>query len=87
MIHLEKFSSARIKNWHSLLFSSQAGIKPKNISEYRKGPVYISKANGRDPQIIYEALTADRIVSEFVKKGALTFQNSLLGVFTFSINE
>ena len=62
--NLEEFSSIRIKKWHSLLFSSLAGIKPKSIGEYRKGPVYISKGNDRDPEIIYEGLPVDRIVTE-----------------------
>lgn len=62
--NLEEFSSERVERWHSLLFSSMAGIKPKNIGEYRKGPVYFSKGNGRDPEIIYEGLPADRIGTE-----------------------
>ncbi|MCF7941020.1 MAG: DUF4172 domain-containing protein [Spirochaetia bacterium] len=62
--NLEELSSARMKRWHSFLFSSMAGIKPNSIGEYRKGPVYISKGNGRDPEIIYEGLPADRIETE-----------------------
>jgi Fic family protein len=62
--NLEKISCVRIKSWHSLLFSSMAGIKPNCIGEYRKGPVYISKGNSRDSEIIYEGNPTDRIVIE-----------------------
>ncbi len=61
---LEELSIERIIGWHSLLFSSMAGIKPKNIGSYRKGPVYISKGNGRNTEIIYEGLPAERTESE-----------------------
>jgi Fic family protein len=59
--NLEVLSTTRIKQWHSLLFSSIAGIKPKRIGEYRQGPVYISKGNGKEPEIIYEGLPSQRI--------------------------
>lgn len=62
--NLEELSIERIIGWHSLLFSSMAGIKPKNIGSYRKGPVYISKGNGKNTEIIYEGLPAERIESE-----------------------
>ncbi|HKL58414.1 MAG TPA: DUF4172 domain-containing protein, partial [Sphaerochaeta sp.] len=62
--NLEELSVERIKGWHSLLFSSKAGIKPKSIGTYRQGPVYISKGNGRNTEIIYEGLPAERIESE-----------------------
>lgn len=62
--NLEELSTARIKEWHSLLFTSMAGIKPKTIGEYRQGPVYISKGNGKEAEIIYEGLPAKRIDGE-----------------------
>jgi Fic family protein len=62
--NLQELSTARIKQWHSLLFSSMAGIKSKNIGEYRQCPVYISKGNGKDPEIIYEGIPAERINAE-----------------------
>lgn len=65
--NLKKLSTARIKQWHSLLFSSMAKIKPKHIGAYRLFPVYISKGHGRDPEIIYEGLPAQRIGAEMEK--------------------
>jgi Fic family protein len=62
--NMEAFSSERIKKWHYLLFSSMAGLKPKSIGEYRDNPVYISKGNSSDPEIIYEGIPADRINTE-----------------------
>jgi len=62
--NLEELSTARIKGWHSLLFSSMAGIKPKSIGAYRQGPVYISKGQGKEAEIIYEGLPAERIETE-----------------------
>lgn len=62
--NLEELSTARIKGWHALLFSSKAGIKPKNIGSYRKGPVYISKGDGRNIDIVYEGLPVERIEGE-----------------------
>lgn len=62
--NLQELSSARIKQWHSLLFPSMAGNKGKHIGEDRQCPVYISKGNGRDPEIIYEGLPAERIDAE-----------------------
>ena len=62
--NLENLSTARIKGWHSLLFSSMAGIKPKVIGDYRQGAVYISKGNGKEAEIIYEGLPAERVDAE-----------------------
>ena len=62
--NLEELSTARIKGWYSLLFSSMAGLKPKSIGTYRQSPVYISKGNGRNIEILYEGLPAERIESE-----------------------
>ncbi len=62
--NLEKLSISRIMQWHSLLFSSMAGIKPKTIGGYRQGPVYINAWSGRNPEIIYEGLPAERIDAE-----------------------
>ncbi len=62
--NLEEMSTARIKRWHSLLFSAMAGIKPRGIGCYRQGPVYIGKGNGKDLEIIYEGLTAQRVDAE-----------------------
>jgi len=65
--NLEELSTKRIMQWHSLLFSSTDGIKPKHIGDYRKDPVYIRKGNGREPEIIYEGLPAQRIDAEMEK--------------------
>lgn len=54
--NLQSLSTARIKQWHSLLFSSIAGLKPDHIGEYRQGPVYISKSSGRNSEVFYEGL-------------------------------
>jgi Fic family protein len=54
--NLQRLSTTRIKQWHSLLFSSMAGLKPDHIGEYRQGPVYITKGCGRNSEIIYEGL-------------------------------
>jgi Fic family protein len=62
--NFEVLSILRIKQWHSLLFSSMVGLKPKNIGEYRKGPVYISRWNSRDHEIIYEGIPVERIDTE-----------------------
>jgi len=62
--NLETMTKTRIMRWHSLLFSSLAGLKPKRIGEYRDAPVYISRGNGKDSQIIYEGLSAVRIEEE-----------------------
>lgn len=59
--NLGNLSAARIKGWHSLLFSSMAGSKPKVIGAYRKGPVYISNGNGKRSEIIYEGLPVESI--------------------------
>ena len=65
--NLKELSIARIKGWHSLLFSSMPGIKPKRIGEYRQGPVYISKGNRMKAEIIYEGLSSERIDTEMEK--------------------
>ncbi|MGE0075876.1 MAG: Fic family protein [Sphaerochaetaceae bacterium] len=62
--NLEEMSTARIKRWHSLLFSAMAGIKPRGIGCYRQGPVYIGKGNGKNPEIIYEGIPAQRVDAE-----------------------
>jgi len=62
--NLEVLSTARIKGWHSLLFTPMAGIKPKRIGEYRQRPVYISRGKGKEAEIIYEGLPAERIPRE-----------------------
>lgn len=65
--NLKYLSTARIKQWHSLLFSSMPGIKPTVIGDYRQGHVYIRKENGRESEIIYECLPAERIDAEMEK--------------------
>ncbi len=62
--YLEELSTPRIKRWHSLLFSTMAGIKPKSIGEFRQKTVYISRGNGQDAEIIYGGLPVERIDRE-----------------------
>ncbi len=62
--NLDVLSIDRIQRWHSLLFSSMAGIKPRHIGEYRQGPVYISKGNGKKEELVYEGLPFNRIPRE-----------------------
>nr|WP_319473741.1 DUF4172 domain-containing protein [uncultured Sphaerochaeta sp.] len=62
--NLDALSTDRIQGWHSLLFSQMAGIKPRHIGEYRSGPVYISKGNGRKEELVYEGLPFEKIPRE-----------------------
>lgn len=59
--NLQPLSTARIKRWHFLLFSSMAGLKPDHIGEYRQGPVYITKGSSRNSKVIYEGLSPGNI--------------------------
>ena len=58
--NLGALSTDRIKEWHHLLFSRMAGIRPKHIGEYRQSPVYI----GTGDNLIYEGLPTERIEKE-----------------------
>lgn len=65
--NLEPLTIDRIMEWHSLLFSSLAGRKPKHIGSYRQGPVYITNTRGRNSESIYEGLPVERISQEMEK--------------------
>lgn len=62
--NLDVLSLERIHTWHSLLFTSMAGIKPKRIGLYRQSPVYVSRGNGIREELIYEGLPSERIQGE-----------------------
>lgn len=67
--NLQPMSTTRIKQWHSLLFSSSDGHKPNHIGEYRQGPVFITKGSGRNSEVIYEGLpfgSIDRTMEDLV---------------------
>lgn len=65
--NMQELSMERIKQWHCLLFCSQAKIKPKHVGDYRQGPVFISKGSGKYRHIIYEGIPAKRINGEMEK--------------------
>ena len=65
--NLDPLNSERIKTWHTLLFSSMAGRKPKIIGSYRQGPVYITKTRGNKSETIYEGIPVERISQEMEK--------------------
>jgi len=59
--NLQPLSTTRIKQWHSLLFSSSARLKPNFIGDYRQGPVFITTGSGRNSEVIYEGLPYEYI--------------------------
>lgn len=52
--NLQPLSANRIKEWHTLLFSAKAGLKPKHIGEYRTSPIYITKSSNLNYEVIFE---------------------------------
>lgn len=54
----------RLFEWNRKLFENKAGIKPKTIGEYRKKPEYVMRLSGKNRDVIYEAVKADRVYNE-----------------------
>ena len=60
----EPLTHRRLFDWHMNLFENKAGIKPKTIGAYRKGPEYVMRVSGNIREIIYEAVPPECVHAE-----------------------
>ncbi len=54
----------RLFEWNRNIFINKAGIKPKIIGAYRTAPEYVMRYRKMEGDVIYEAVSADRVQSE-----------------------
>lgn len=60
----EPLTSERLFAWHIKLFENKAGLKPKQIGEYREGPEYVMKFSGKMNEVVYEAVPPQFVEQE-----------------------
>ena len=64
----------RLFQWNVRLFENKAGLRPKQVGEYRDGKEYVMKVAGKNSEVIYEAMPPHLVEKEM--KALLDFVNN-----------